>query len=68
MKSLNSPSSVKSLKLHTLLTDRSERSALTRKQDRLNALLMEKKHMDDLNNQGILSDRRQPILSERGIH
>jgi len=69
IKSLNSPTSVKSLKLHTLLTDRSERSALTRKQERLNALLLEKKQLDEINNPGMLSDRRKPMLSERdGLH
>lgn len=68
MKALNSPTSVRSLKVHSLLTDRSERSALTRKQDRLQALLHEKRQTLGASEQkGMLSERRNPVLSEREI-
>lgn len=50
-----------------MLTDRSEQPALARKQGRLQALLLEKKQTADPSPQvsGAMSDRRQPLLSER---
>lgn len=60
IKSLNSPTSVKSYKLNSLHTDRSERSSLTKKHDRLTALLLEKKQTTDGNN-GQISDRRHKM-------
>jgi hypothetical protein len=67
LKSINSSTSVKSNKVHPLLTDRSEQAGLGRKQGRLQALLLEKKQTGDpsLQMSGALSDRRQPLLSER---